>query len=112
MSLPLRLLLIIVPILVQVFMVIRIKKLKMKVEDTFFWLAFSVVLVVLGVFPIIAISISNWLGIISPANFVFLVMIALLLYKNFSLSTKLAVLERKVQTLTQIVTIEDNDKNA
>lgn len=110
MSLPLRLLLIIAPILLQLYIVVRIKKLKMKAEDSVFWLIFSAVLVIIGIFPGIAISVSNLLGIISPANFVFLVMIALLLGKIFSLSTKVSVLERKLQSLAQDIVVGKNDE--
>ena len=106
MALPLRLVLIIIPILAQIFIVVKIRKLKMKSEDAIFWLVFSAIIVLLGIFPGIAITISGWLGILSPANFVFLVIIALLLLKTFSLTTKLAVLERKFQSLVQDRTLD------
>lgn len=113
MSLPLRLLLIIVPILVQIFLIVRIRKLKIKAEDALFWLILSVVLVVLGIFPGIAVFVSGLLGVQSPANFIFLVTIALLMLKVFSLSSKVAMLERKLQDLAQDITVKnkiDNEK--
>jgi len=101
MALPLRLLLIIVPILTLVFIVYRIKKAKMKAEDAAFWICFSAALVIIGIFPIMATTISNLLGFESAANFVFLVIIALLLYKLFSLSTKVSLMEHKLQIAIQ-----------
>ena len=101
MPLTLRLLLIIVPILCQIYIVVRIRNLKMKAADAFFWIVFSIALVILGLFPVVTISIANIIGVQSPANLVFLVMIALLLYKVFSLSTNISVLERKMQKLVQ-----------
>ncbi len=106
MSVALRIILIVVPILLQTYIVYRIRKFKMKAEDALFWLVLSAVLVVLGIFPSLAISVSGVLGIISPANFVFLVIIFLLLYKVFSLSLKLALLERKFQSFVQNVALQ------
>ena len=107
MSIALRIILIVVPIVFQVFMVMRIRKLKMKAADALFWLVFSAVLVFLGLFPGVSISISELLGIISAANFVFLVIIALLMYKAFSLSTQISLLERKLQSLIQSTAVEE-----
>lgn len=109
MSLPLRIILIVFPIVLQLYIVGRIRKLKMKAEDALFWLVLSSVLVILGLFPIIAISVSDVLGVLSPANFVFLIVIALLLYKCFSLSTRISVLERKISAVAQSIAIEEKE---
>jgi len=109
MSLSLRLILIIAPILGQVYIISRIRKSKMKAEDSFFWVLFSAILVILGLFSDIALFFSELLGIQSPANLVFLVMIALLIFKIFSLSAKLSSMERRFQSLVQQLAVNEKD---
>ena len=56
----------------------RIRKAKVRLEDTFFWMVMSVVLLLLGLFPGVSYWLSSILGVISPANLVFFIMICLL----------------------------------
>jgi len=69
-------------------------------------------LVVVSVFPDIIILISNWIGIESPANFVFLCIIFLLLLKVFLLSLHISKQQYQIQQLAQIVAIENLNKNS
>jgi hypothetical protein len=55
-------------------------------EDSIYWIIFSLVLALLGIFPGIAITLSALLGIQSPANLVFLVIIGMMVEKIFTLS--------------------------
>ena len=72
-----------------------------------FWMVFSAVLVVLGIFPQIPIMLSKLLKIESPANFVFLAIIFVLLVHQFFLSMKLSQMEIKLRELVQSVAIEN-----
>ena len=72
MSMTLRALLIFFAVLVFFFVIRRLKKAQMQVLDSLFWLLFSLSFVLLGVFPDIAIFVSNKLGFMSASNFVFL----------------------------------------
>ena len=64
----------------------RVRSAKVQIEDTIFWLLFSGVLLILAVFPGIAYWASSLLGFISPINFVYIVVIFLLLAKQFFMS--------------------------
>ena len=74
-------------------------------EDAIFWLVFSGVLLVLAVFPQISFWLSKLLGIESPANLVFLLIICLLIEKIFTLSIITSQLEEKVSILSAEIAI-------
>ena len=88
-----------------------IKKSRVRIEDTMFWLVFSAGLVVLGIFPQIPIIFSRWFKIESPANFVFLVIIFVLLVHQFFLTMKISQLEIKLRELVQAVAIENKKED-
>lgn len=81
----------------------------MLVEDAIFWMVTALVLVVLAVFPGIAICLSQMLGFMSPANFVYLVVIALLLWKAFMNAAEISRLKAKVTELAQEVALAHMD---
>ena len=57
----------------------RVRQAKVQIEDTIFWLLFSAALLILAIFPGIAYWAANLLGFMSPINFVYVVIIFLLL---------------------------------
>jgi len=66
--------------------------------------------VILAFFPSIAIFLSGLLGIASPVNFVFLVIIFILMVKCFSLSIYLSQLNDKIKKLSQHIAINEKVK--
>ena len=97
------------------FMMKKIRKSQVQIDNTIFWILFMLGLVSISVFPSIVIYISNFIGIESPANFVFLCIIFLLLLKVFNLSLQLSKLQYQLQQLTQIFALEklqrDSDRH-
>lgn len=89
----------------------QVRKAHFNTEDSLFWLILVLGLVVVAVFPETAYFFSNLLGFQSPSNFVFLVVIALLLGRVFSLQTELVALKRKVNTLIQEIALQSNMEN-
>ena len=106
MTLTLRALLIIVSILATTGVIGRIRKAKMQIEDAVFWVLFSFLLILLAVVPRVLYFFTELLGMQSPANLLFLVIIGLLLMKVFSMSIKLSLLEEKLKTLAQNEALE------
>lgn len=111
MSIYLRILLIIISILTGYYVLRRIRYAQLKIEDSIFWMAVSFFLILLSTFPSIAIKLSILIGIESPANFVFLVVIFILLIKVFMMSVKMSQNENKIETLTQHIAILEKDLN-
>ena len=95
----------------SVFMVIKkIKKSHFKIEDSLFWILFSGLILFLSIFPEITFFISEWLGVESPTNLVFLIIIFLLIVRNLSLTEKISYLNIKFEELV-IKTAEIHDNN-
>jgi len=99
MSTTLRTLLLVASIVTVVWILRRIRKNRVKQEDALYWVCFSALLAVLGIFPEISFKMADALGIQSPANFIFLAIIALLLEKLFTLSIQLSFLENKIEVM-------------
>ena len=101
MSLILRIVLIVVSILVTVFVIRKIRKTQLHIDDAIYWVFFALILVLFSIFPEIAIFSSELLEIESPANFVFLCMIFFLMIKLFSLAIELSIQKQRLNRLVQ-----------
>lgn len=102
----LRIILIVGAICVLAFMIKRIRQSKLKIEYTVFWIVFSSVLVIMGVFPGIFYRISRLIGFQSPINMVYLVIIFVLIVKAFFMTIQISQLENKIDSLTQKIAID------
>ena len=109
MSIVLRIVLIVVAILSSAFVLRKIRKAQVRIEDTLFWLVVSVGVLILGFFPQIAYILSDALKIQSPVNFVFLVFIFILLFKVFILTVQVSQQQEKIKTLVQHIAIYEKN---
>ena len=109
MSSTLRILLFVAGIITASWILYRIHKSKVKDEDAVFWVCLAVVLLLLGIFPSFSYWLSGLLGIQAPVNCVFLLIIALLLEKVFTLSIKLSQLEDNIEILSAEVALRTKD---
>lgn len=91
------------------YILLRIQKLKIKMEDAIFWIFFTVIVAILGTVPQVAYWLCYVLGIQSPANLVFLLIIGLLIEKLFTLSVTLSLLEEKITILSAEIAIRGRD---
>lgn len=106
MSIYIRILLIIGASALLGFMLKRIRQAKLKIEYTVFWICFSVVLVLMGIFPGAISRVSSFLGFQSPVNMVFLIIIFILIVKLFFHTLQISALENKVDNLAQQIAID------
>ena len=109
MSSLLRVLLLVAAVLTTGWILSKIRKAKVKMEDAIFWIFFTVVLAVLGLVPEVSFKLADLLGIESPANLVFLVMIFMLMWKSFISTILISQLEEKVTTLSAEVALRARD---
>ena len=113
MTLVLRLVLILASVLNCAWILSKIRKSQMKIEDSVFWILFSFLLVAMGFFPQIVEWGARLSGVQSPVNFVFLSIIFILILKMFRISMKISHVENKLQTFVQTYAIhrkEDTNK--
>ncbi|QUC03368.1 MAG: DUF2304 domain-containing protein [Coriobacteriaceae bacterium] len=111
MSPVLRVVLIVGSVLALAIVIDKVKKSKIRIKDSIFWVISAVLLVILAVFPGIAFFFSRLLGFLSPSNFVFVVIIALMLIKLFNLSSDVSRLTDKVESLAQEIALWEHDHN-
>ena len=107
MSWAMRVLLIIGSVITAFYVLKKIRRSRMRTEDSLFWLFFALILVILGVFPGIAIGVYEWIGVQSPANLVFLVVIFLLIVRVFMMDQQLSKLRQQVTNTVQRVAIDE-----
>ena len=106
----LRITLIILSFFTTWYVIRRIRKHQLQIEDSIFWISFSLLLIALSVFPSIVEVAAKSIGIMSPANFVFVFIIFLLVLKVFFLNVKLSAIEHKFQKAVQEYTIKENKR--
>ena len=86
----------------------RIRKAKIRIADSIFWVIFSAALLIIAIFPGIAFFFSDLLGFQSPANFVYLVVIAILLVKEFLNTATISALSHRLNTMAQDEAIKES----
>lgn len=97
--------------LVTLFYVLRrIRKAQLQIQDSLFWVFLSFVFVIMGAFPQIVYAATRFFGFQAPVNLIFLVIISILLLKVFLSSIKISQLENKLEQLVQELAINENLK--
>lgn len=107
MSWMLRACLIVASVLTMVMIMHKIRRAKAQIEDSIFWVLFSLILIVFSVFPGVAYWMSDLVGTQSPSNFIFTLVIFLLLVKVFSMSVRISQLEAKLRELVQRIALDE-----
>lgn len=96
----LRILLVLASVCTVAWSLRKINKSKVKMEDAIYWMFFGCALLVLAVFPQISYWLSELIGIESPANLVFLLIICLLMGKVFMLSIAVSQMDDKISIMS------------
>lgn len=110
MSGELRSILILASVLTCIYISRKLKKSQVDSYGMIFWLLFSGVLIVLSIFPEIVDTLAKIVGIYSPVNMVFLVIIFALLIRVFLLTIKVSQLEHKFETLVEELAIREKSE--
>ncbi len=110
MSIELRIVLIVASVLGLIYVLRKIRKDKLQIEYALFWILSAFSLVIIAVFPQIIFWIADLLGVISPVNVVYLIIIGILLLKVFMMTIELSQLENKVKELVEKIAIEEKKK--
>ncbi|WP_192986717.1 DUF2304 domain-containing protein [Carnobacterium mobile] len=87
----------------------QVNKGRVEIQYSLFWILLSIFFVIIGIFPVIIIFLANLIGIQSPANLLFLIIIFILLLKEFNSTIKLSKLEEKLTSLIQKIAIDETD---
>lgn len=109
MSFALRILLVIAAVGLVFFMLRSIRKSKFDIADALFWVAFSLLILVMSVFPGVPSALSDLIGFQSPVNFVFLFFIFILIVRDFLSNRRISQIEDRMKELTQQIAIDRLD---
>lgn len=85
----------------------KIRRSKLQIESSIFWIVLAVVLVIYSVFPGVADFCSHLLGIYATTNFLFLFAIFILIVKVFYMTIHISQLETRVKELVQEMALEE-----
>ena len=109
MSITLRVFLIIGSIITLFYIQKKVRKMSLEIDEASYWIILFVVLVVMSLYPQLVSGLAHFFGFKSGSNFVFLLIIFLLLIKTFSMSNKVSSVEKKLKDLIQDDAIKDNE---
>ena len=94
----LRIVLIISSVLMLIYMLKKVKKSKVQIEHTIFWIILGVFLILISLVPQIIYLFAYLLGIQSPVNLILAFIIFVLLIKQFLMTIEVSQLEIKIMT--------------
>ena len=90
----------------------KIRKAEVTIADSTFWFLFALSLVLMGVFRQIPFFFADLFSIESPANFVFVYVIAVLVIREFYATVEVSQLRAKVRNLVQNQALTDAQERA
>lgn len=89
----------------------QIKKSKIKIEDSIFWVLFSGSLLFIAVFPSVPRFLAQITGFQATSNFVMVAVIAILLVKEFHNTSEISMLKHRVTELAQEAALRNNEED-
>ena len=111
MGLKLQMFFVIASVLTFIFVIKKIQKHGLNIDDAIVWILWSIVLFIVSVFPSIPTWISKKLGFMSTSNFIFCLFIFFLYIMLFNQTTQISKLKEKQKDLIQKLSIKDYKNN-
>ena len=109
MTLVLRILLLIGALFAMGIVINSVRKSKIRISDSVYWVVSAGILVLFALIPQLAFFFSGLFGFMSPANFVLLLVIVLMLIRIFHQSCAISKLTYKVEQLSAELALRDKD---
>ena len=86
-----------------------VRKSKIRISDSVYWVVSAGILVLFALIPQLAYFFSGLFGFMSPANFVLMLVIVLMLIRIFHQSCAISKLTYKVEQLSAELALRDKD---
>lgn len=96
---------IIVAVFIILYVVHIVRKGKLSIKESFWWIVGSIIALILAIFPKLIDHIATWFGVSYPPTLMFVVCILFLLFMNFRNSSRVSEQNEKIMELTQQVSI-------
>lgn len=87
------------------YVVVKIRHNQLTTADAVFWFLFALVLIIVALAPQLVFELSSVLGFESPANFVFLCVLVVVIFRQLTVSVENARLRSKIVQLTQAIAL-------
>lgn len=112
MTLTLQIILILGSIINFVFVITKIRKSQLNIQDAVIWILLSLLLIIMSLFLPFISHIAHMLGFIGTSNFVFTLILFFLIIIVFAQSVKISLLDEKIKNLNHYIALkENNDRN-
>lgn len=111
MSGTLRIWLIIAALVLFAIVCVAIRRERIRVADSAFWVVFSLVIILFALFPQVAYWLAGIVGVQSPSNLVFAVIIAILILIDVASSAKISRLTAKLEKLSSNMALNEDDED-
>ena len=109
MTLVLRILLLIGALFAMGIVINSVRKSKIRISDSVYWVVSAGILVLFALIPQLAYFFSCLFGFMSPANFVLMLVIVMILIRLFHQSCAISKLTYKVEQLSSELALRDKD---
>ena len=109
MTLVLKILLLIGALFAMGIVINSVRKSKIRISDSVYWVVSAGILVLFALIPQLAYFFSSLFGFMSPANFVLMLVIVMILIRLFHQSCAISKLTYKVEQLSSELALRDKD---
>ena len=99
-------------VVMAVYVVAKICHRQLATSDAVFWFLFSFFLIIMALFPGLVFALSSALGFESPANFVFLCILVVVICRQLAVSVEIARQRAKLTALVRYMALEDFKDNS
>ena len=110
MSFKLQLVFIFASLITFLFVIKKIQKHRLNIDDAIIWILWSIGLLIISIFPQIPGWISKKLGFMSTSNFIFCVFILFLYIMLFTQTAQISKLKEKQKELIQKLSIKEYEE--
>lgn len=96
---------VIVAVLFMIYMIVEIRKEKLSIKESFWWMMSSLLMLILALFPYSIDWVAEKLGIDYPPSLLFVICIVFLLFINFRNSKRISEQQIKIIDLAQNISL-------
>ena len=111
MTITLQIILIVVSIITFLFVINKIRKSQLNIEDAVVWILLSLLLIMMSLCLPFIDQIAHMMGFMSTSNFVFTMMLFFLIVIVFGLTVKVSLLNEKVKNLNHYIALKEKKNN-
>ncbi len=111
MTLKIQIVIVAVILIALIYIINLIRKNKLDIKYALSWIIVGVIIIIFTCFPAIMISVSKFLGIVSPINMIFFLGFCFSLLILFSLTVALSINSKRVKNLNQKMALLEKEIN-